>query len=85
MAEFYIALALIALITAVGVFLFGRLLSKHPAKRLLGVWICLATSVAMFMLYALEGERNPFMLVGGLTAFLFGAVALIGATVKRSN
>jgi hypothetical protein len=85
MVAFYVALALIALITAVGVFLFARLLSKHPAKRLIGVWICIATSVAMFLLYTLEGERNSFMLAGGLTAFLFGAVALIGATVKRSN
>jgi hypothetical protein len=39
----------------------------------------------MFLIYALEAERNPFMLAGGLTAIVFGAAVLIGATVKRSN
>ena len=85
MVEFDIALVLIALVTAVGVFYVGRHLRKHPAQGLVGAWICLGAGVCMFLIYALEAERNPFMLAGGLTAILFGAVALIWATVNRSS
>ncbi len=78
----YLALALV---TATGVFLVGTLLTKHSAKRQIGAWVCLVTGVCMFLFYALDSEHNPFMLAGGLTAFVFAVVALIRATVKRST
>jgi len=86
MVWFYMALTLV---TATGVFLVGRLLRRHPAKRLIGAWVCLATGFCFFAIYALtdalEGEHSVFTLAAGLTMFAIGAVALIGVTVKRST
>jgi hypothetical protein len=82
MIWFYIALTLIS---ATGVFLVGRLLRKPPAKPLIGAWICLATGAGFFLIYALDGERSVLHLAAALTIFGLGALALIGATLKRSN
>jgi lipid-A-disaccharide synthase-like uncharacterized protein len=82
MVWFYITLTLV---TATGVFLVGWLLRKHPAKRLIGAWVCLATGACFFVIYALDGEHSVFTLAAGLTMFAIGAVALIGVTGKRSS
>jgi FtsH-binding integral membrane protein len=86
MAWFYIALVLA---TATGVFLVGRMLRMHSAKRYIGAWICLASGGGFLLIYALnyalEGDNGVLNLAAGATTCLIGIVALVGASVKRST
>ena len=82
MLGFYIALCLVSI---AGVFLVRRLLRKHPANGLIGVWICLATGAGFLLIYALEGDHNLFNFSIGLVIVALAAIALIGAKFKRST
>jgi hypothetical protein len=79
----YVAVALVAV---AGALLLGRLVRNNSANRLLGAWVCLATTgVWFFLVCALQGEHSPFLLAIGLTCCVVGVVALLGATVKPST
>lgn len=82
MLKLYITLALVAF---AGALLFGWLLRNLSAKRLIGAWVCLATSACFFSLYAFESEHGFYNLAVGLATYVTSAVVLIGATAKRSN
>ena len=74
MVWLYVTLALAA---ATGGFLVGRLVKHKSGKHLIGAWLCLVAGVCSFLIWALEGEHNPFLLAIGPLSLLVCVLALL--------
>jgi hypothetical protein len=80
MGWLYVGIALAAVSLPV---LLRRLLT-HSARRRLKPWVCLLAGACFFIIYALAGGHNPFLVAAGLTCVVV-SVALLIVTRRRTG
>jgi len=82
MVWFYLAV----LVAAAGVaFLFARLVKDQAAKTRIGGWVSVVVGAAFVLIYALEPERELFLLAIGLTCLVGGVLALVMPSTQRMD
>jgi hypothetical protein len=83
--EYAYVAAFVVGLTIAFAFLFGTWLKYQSAKKRIGGWVCLVVGVAFVLIYALEPERELFVLAIGLSCLSCGILALIMPSTQRTN
>ncbi len=82
MVWFYLAILVVAAAVA---FLFGRLAKDRAVKTRIGGWVSVVVGAAFVLSYALEPERELFLLAIGLTCLVGGVLALVMPSTQRTD